>query len=340
MRITTAQLPRQIKNTLACVYLLSDDEPLQLQEAHALLVKAARDQGINTRQRFDVTPGFNWATLTTSTQNMSLFADKQLIDLVIANGKPGTAGSQFLCEYTKNPAADTILLIRTGKLDAATLRSKWVQAIDEHGVIIQAWPIPRDKIPQWLTKRLQHVNLHTDRSGLQLLTDYIEGNLLAGAQAIEKLQLLHEQGFISPEHIANAINDSAQYDVFALTDACLQGDLTRSLHILASLREEGNAPTLVLWALAREIRALSTMAFELRNTPLPQVLQNARVWQKRKAITTTALERLTISQLHCLLEYAKDIDCSTKGMGTGNPWDQLGQLCIQLAKPTSIPNLT
>ena len=307
-------------------------EPLQLQEAHTALLEAARKQGFTTRQRFDATHSFDWSDLLVCAQNTCLFSDKQILDLTLANGKPGKTGSEILCRYADNPAPDTLLIIRTGKLESATLTSKWVKALDNKGVVLQTWPIPLKQIPQWIIRRLQQAGLTTDKAGQQLLTDRIEGNLLAGAQAVEKLKLCYGEGHLTVEQIAQTIHDSAQYDVFALVDACLQGDSTRCLHILSGLKQEGNTPAIVLWALVREIRTLATLAFQLKTTPLATVLASSPVWEKRKGIVGKALQRMDLTQIHCALEQASFVDRCTKGMDTTEPWDGLNQLCMQLAE--------
>ena len=51
-----------------------------------------------------------------------------------------------------------------------------------------------------------------------------------------------------------AVGDSARYDVFQVAEAAAAGDARRSMHILLGLKNEGAEPTLVLWALPRELR--------------------------------------------------------------------------------------
>ena len=336
MRITFNQLIPALNRALTPVYLLTGAEPLQLQEAHTVLLEKLQAQGFTTRQRFDVMAGFDWSHLLMCSQNMSLFSDKQVLDVSLSNGKPGTLGSDVLCSYAADPPLDTVLIVRTGKLEAAAMRSKWVKAIEKAGVVLQVWPITLAQIPQWLNRRLQQAGIKADKAGLQLLADRIEGNLLAGAQAVEKLQLCYGQGNVTVEQIANTIGESAQYDVFALVDACLQGNTTRCLHILSSLQQEGSAPAIVLWALVREIRMLAELAFQLKNTSLAAVLAGAKIWEKRKSLIANALQRISLSEFHRALEQASFVDRTTKGIDLGEPWEGLSQLCLQLSQPQKV----
>ena len=71
-----------------------------------------------------------------------------------------------------------------------------------------------------------------------------------------------------------AVGDSARYDVFQLGEAAAAGDAPRALRVLMGLRNEGVEPTLILWALVRELRGLwqarerTAPALELRAAAL------------------------------------------------------------------------
>jgi DNA polymerase III subunit delta len=334
MRINTEQIKQHLKQKLASIYLFTGAEPLQLQESYDLLVAEARHRGFSTRTRLDANTGFEGSVLRLHSQNLSLLSDQQLIEINLPTGNPGASGSEALCEYAENPPPDTLLIVRTGKLESSAAAGKWVKAIEKYGVIIQSWPIPLERIPQWLAKRLALVHLQADKEGLQLLAERIEGNLLAGAQAVEKLHLLYGKGNLGVEQIANSINDSAQYDVFALVDAALQGSLERCLHILTVLQEEGIAAAIVLWAMLREIRLLATLCFQLKSAPLAQVLNQAKIWEKRKPLIASALQRISLDTSYDLLEKAHLVDRAIKGGSDQDPWEGLSQLCLQLAKPS------
>ena len=95
-----------------------------------------------------------------------------------------------------------------------------------------------------------------DNDALQLLCERVEGNLLAAVQEVEKLKLLATDGRITARTVSAAVSDNARYNVFEMTDNALRGDASASLRMLHGLRAEGSEPPVVLWALAKEIRAL------------------------------------------------------------------------------------
>ena len=100
-----------------------------------------------------------------------------------------------------------------------------------------------------------------DAEAAQLIADRVEGNLLAAKQELEKLSLLADGGTIGADLVLRSVGDSARYDVFQLAQAAAAGDAARAFHVLLGLKSEGVEPTLILWALLREVRGL-WQAFE------------------------------------------------------------------------------
>ncbi|MCU7945841.1 MAG: DNA polymerase III subunit delta, partial [Candidatus Thiodiazotropha sp. (ex Cardiolucina cf. quadrata)] len=72
MRLRNEQLASHLQRDLAPVYLLSGDEPLQMQEAVDEIRSAARRQGYSEREVLDQGSGFDWSTLTTAAESLSL----------------------------------------------------------------------------------------------------------------------------------------------------------------------------------------------------------------------------------------------------------------------------
>jgi len=102
--------------------------------------------------------------------------------------------------------------------------------------------------------------------------------------------------------------------------------------MLNSLKAEGAEPSVLLWALTREIRTLTRIASKVsQGNRLDSALQQERVWDRRKPLFKGALTRLPLDQLESLLQLAGDIDRSIKGLSDGRVWDKLRELVLQLA---------
>lgn len=331
MRLYPEKLNGQLKKQLLPIYLISSDDPLLQQEASDAVRQACREQGYTERQVFSVERSFNWNQLREASATLSLFAEKRILEVRIPSGKPGDQGALVLQEYLARPADDTVLLISLPRLDGSTLRTKWVKALQDSPIcgFVQIPVITPEQLPQWLNQRLQQKGLSADTEVLELISDRVEGNLLAAAQEIEKLTLLTDAKHLDSATVQNAIADSARYDIFTLVDAALASDTARSLRILSGLRAEGNEVPVILWALARDIRQLSLFAAQIEQGQSMQQVTN-RVWPaSRKPIIQKALQHHPAQHWQKLLQDAQLIDEQAKGQAPGSAWLSLEQLLLK-----------
>jgi DNA polymerase-3 subunit delta len=333
VKLSAEQLGGQLKKRLAPVYFLSGDEPLQLAEASDAVRQAARNAGYASREVFYADAGFDWSLLQEAADSFSLFGEKRILDLRLP-AKPDKTAGAALVRYAERPAEDAVLVVSSPKIAGAEQKSRWYQAIDRIGVVVQVWPLEGEQLLRWLDRRLNAKGLLADRSGIRILAARIEGNLLAAAQEIEKLHILYGEGKIDDDQIVKAVADSARYDVFDLAEETLRGHTAKACRVLAGLKAEGVAPAVALWALTRDIRLIGNiMALVAQGTPTESALAKCQVWDKRKPTVLQALQRLNRDSVHrCLLLSAK-ADRVIKGMETGEPWEALLSVCISLAAP-------
>lgn len=334
MKLNSTQLGKHLQGNLSPVYVVSGDEPLLCQEATDAIRAAARQQGFSERQVFNAENNFDWGNLLQASASLSLFADKRLLELRLPNGKPSDKGAALL-EYLARPAEDSILLINLPKLDGSTQKSKWAKALIEGAQtqFMQIWPVDAHQLPQWIRQRLAQSGLSASAEAVDMIAVRVEGNLLAAAQEIEKLKLLAEGTQIDVDTVHAAVADSARFDVFGLIDAALNGEASHALRILEGLHGEGVEPPVILWALAREIRMLATIAQQYgQGMPLEKAFSSARppVWDKRRPLVSKALQRLSAARWAALLQDAQQIDAQIKGQAPGDPWSGLGLLTLSV----------
>jgi len=326
MRITTDKLLRTLEKTLAPAWLVAGDEPLLVGEAADAIRARARAEGYTGRDLFFVERSFDWSDLLASSQSMSLFAERRIIELKMPSPRPGKEGGAVLAQLVTDPAPDTLLLVVTGRPERETWSTAWFKAFEKNGVVVQSWPVEIGQLPQWIVARAGTHGLAIEPEGARLLAERIEGNLLAAHQEIEKLALLHTGGTVSAEVVLAAVANSARYDLFQLGEAALDGDAPRSLRILEGLRAEGAEPALVLWALCRELRALA----EARFNPGAAAGYGRQV-ERRAALLARALRRTASEPLAPHFVAAGRIDRQIKGLGRGDPWTGLTGLTAALA---------
>ncbi len=331
MRLRADQLEADLRRELRPVYLVSGDETLLVQESADAIRAAARARGFGERLILHADAQFDWQQLIAAGQAMSLFAERQLIDLRLPSGKPGDAGGKALQAYCSNPDPDKLLLITTGKLGGDSTRTRWYKAVDSAGAVLQVWPVASTELPRWLEQRLRRAGLRAEPAALQLLADRVQGNLLAAAQEVDRLALLCEDGRIDEALVTGSVGDSARFDAFLLPDRALAGDPAGSLRCLQGLRAEGTEIPVVLWALARDLRLLLSCAEGLaRGAGIERLLDAQRVHERRKPLLRQAVRRIPVTILRQLLKDAAAVDSAFKG-GDGAPWRLLEQLVLTLA---------
>jgi DNA polymerase-3 subunit delta len=331
VKLHVDQLAEHLKKRPAPIYLVSGDEPLQMTETADAIRRAARASGFVNRELFYADNNFDWSALDEAGNSLSLFGEQRLLDVRLPS-KPDKAAAAALTRYAERPADDAVLVVSTAKIGGADQKSRWFQAIDKAGVVIQIWPIEGDQLLRWLDRRLAKKGLLADRSGVKLLAGRVEGNLLAAAQEVEKLHILYGEGKIDDRQIAKAVADSARYDVFDLAEEILKGHAGKICRILGGLKAEGVAPAVVLWAVTREIRLINGLSAMLaKGASSEAAFSKFQVWDKRKAAVNQALQRLTRDHLHRALAQSAKTDRIIKGVETGDPWDELLTVCLGLA---------
>lgn len=332
MRLRFEQLESHLSKELLPIYLVSGDEPLQSMEAVDAIRVQARGRGFSEREVMHAEAGFDWNSLGAASDNLSLFAEQRILELNIPTGKPGDAGSKALVAYAEHPPQDCVLLINCAKLDKRQQQGKWFKALEKQGAVLQVWPVEYKALPGWIERRMRGKGLNPTPEAAQLLADRVEGNMLAAAQEIDKLCLLHGDEALDGETILASVADSARFTVFDLVDAALAGEGERVAHIVEGLYGEGTESVLILWALAREIRMLETMAAGLAEGQAMQaVLAANRVWDKRKALCQAALARHPAIRWQRFLALSARIDRMVKGLEPGTPRDELLHLALLVA---------
>ena len=107
MQVAANQLPAQLQRGLKPLYTVHGDEPLLVQEAADAIRAAARAAGHSERSVFTVAGAhFDWSAVLAAGGALSLFADKQLIEIRIPSGKPGKDGSQVLQQVAEQAAGN------------------------------------------------------------------------------------------------------------------------------------------------------------------------------------------------------------------------------------------
>lgn len=333
MNLSANRLSAHLEKTLLPCYLIAGDELLLVQEAIDAIRRAAREKGFDSRDLHVQMQGFNWQELAGEGANLSLFAERRIVELRLPTGKPGRDGGAAIAQLAEQAGDDLLFLITAPKIDKRTAATKWVKSIEAKGAFVQVWPVgPRD-LPGWLTTRMRALGLKPDREAVRIIADRVEGNLLAAQQEIEKLRLLLGEGDVSADDVNKAVVDSSRFDVYQLVDAALLGNPQRALRILGGIRAEGVDAVVVIWALTRELRVLAKLQASVEaGDNLGSALQKARVWKSRENIFRACIARHRTRDFYQLIQASRRADAVAKGQAAGDKWQLATNIVWQLSE--------
>jgi DNA polymerase III subunit delta len=343
MQLAAAQLAQHLGKGLRSLYTLHGDEPLLVQEAADAIRAAARAQGYTERTVHTVAGArFDWSEVLAAGGSLSLFADRQIVEISVPSGKPGKDGGAALAQLAEAAQGNdsTLTLVVLPRLDRQTKSGAWFTALDSHGVTVQFDAIERAALPQWIAQRLARQDQRVaggdeGQRTLQFFADRVEGNLLAAHQEVQKLALLYPQGELGFDQVEGAVLNVARYDVFKLSEAVLGGQAARVQRMLDGLRAEGEAEVRVHYTLAEDIRALKRVKDAMSaGRPLPMALREQRIWGLRERLFERVLPRLTSNTLDNLLHSAHLVDGIVKGLKAPDwptdGWQALQRLSMDL----------
>jgi DNA polymerase-3 subunit delta len=256
MQLRAEQLEGHLAKGLCPIYAIHGDEPLLALEAADAVRAAERKAGFTDREVLEPGRHFDWSEFQHAAASLSLFGGRKIIELRLATGKPGADGAAAIARYCERPSEDLVLVASMPRLDRATQASAWFAALGRAGIVVDIWPVERSRLPAWIAGRLARQKQHAPREALELLADRVEGNLLAAHQEVQKLALLAPEGEIGLDRLREVVANVARYDAYTACEAMLAGDAPRYVRVIDGLKSEGEAPSLVLWALSEELYAL------------------------------------------------------------------------------------
>lgn len=317
MQLKAADLAGHLERKLAPLYLITGDETLLVEECCDAIIRTAAAAGYSERSVLHAEGAFRWHDLLQDAASLSLFASRRIIDLRVPGAKFDKEGSEVLRSYADAPLPDTLLLIRSGRLESRQLSAAWFKALDRAGVVLRIWPVSMQELPRWLEGRLRSAGVALERDALGYFAERVEGNLLAAVQEINALALAGISQPVSLDALMAVLEDSAHYDTFDLLDAVYGGDSPRVARMVRGLKAEGVAPFAILGALTAQLRRLADGS--LRLPPARQRL----IERFRSRLGSGVIDRVLAE---CAI-----VDQQGKGQLLGDAWLSLENLLLRLS---------
>ncbi|WP_058911712.1 DNA polymerase III subunit delta [Entomohabitans teleogrylli] len=328
IKLYPEQLHAQLHEGLRAAYLLLGNDPLLLQESQDTIRQQAAEQGFTEHHSVQIDASTDWDALFSISQSLSLFASRQTLALQLPENGPNAAINGQLATLVSLLHDDLLLIIRGGKLTKSQENAGWFTSLSDRAAQVSCFTPEQAQLPRWVQARATRMNLTLDDAATQLLCYCYEGNLLALAQALERLSLLWPDGKLTLPRVEQAVNNAAHFSAFHWVDALLAGKSKRALHILQQLRLEAAEPVILMRSLQRELLALVSLKRKSAHTPLRALFDQQRVWQNRRPLITEALNRLSEDQLYQAVRLLSRTELTVKQDFGQNVWAELEALSL------------
>lgn len=337
MQIQAYDFERHLNNNaLPPFILVFGDEPQQKIDIVDAVRAKAKQQGFDERQSFTLDSDFEWAHLIDAMQSMSLFSDKQYIELTMTSTKPGTAGSKQFLEIVGMANADVVLLIQGPKAGKDVQKTKWFTALANIGWFSHVYDLQNNQLQKWLSARANKINLHISQQALGMIADLCEGNLMAGRQELEKLSLqFPPEHVVEADDIAKVMVQQSRYSSFQFTDEILRGDMKKAVKMLIRLEDEGLEPVVILWSIVNEAQII-TKLLDMQDMKGHIDYKSLRIWPSKQSLYQLAVSRLTSIHMHEINEQLSQADIMFKSSYVAKPYVVLSHLAL-LFMPSRMP---
>ncbi|HEY1057609.1 MAG TPA: DNA polymerase III subunit delta [Limnobacter sp.] len=326
--------PAAGQQPLPALVCLFTDEPLFSTQAADLYRQRLKRSTEYQRHVLDMDRQFDAQEFLAQFAEASLFGDVSLVEVRLTQPKLNKDAAEALTQVAQwIKAGETAhhLLVLGPKLNKTQEKSDGFAQLLTLGCEIQCKPVTAENLPAWIVQSAQRKGLKLDRETATWLAEKTEGNLLAAHQAIEKLAVEH-QGPVPFDTVQAMVSNSARFNVFDLGPSLLGGDTRRVARMIQGLEAEGEASTLVLWALQEEIRAIRDTQMAIRKgMALADACRQHRIWGARQNHISAALKRHNRTSLQNLTAWCYSAEKTIKGMKAGNPWTLLEIIGLGIA---------
>lgn len=327
---------RELQKNQQSKFLLLGDEALSRKEAFDIIRQFAKELSYTEKLSFTVDRYFKWDQCASSLHSQGLFSQKRIIEIIIPSGKINAEGGESFYEIIQNFSQDDLIVVHLPQIDKETKLQKWFKEIEKIAYTIRLDEIKPSELPFWLKKRASLLSINLDEGSIQLISQFVHGNMLAADQELNKLALLFPSQSISYEKVSQSISNVSRYDAFELTEYVLNGDQMKTISTLNFLKEEGQNPISITSSLSWVLKPmLEIKELDFRGQSLENHLTKSRIFGDKLLFTKKALSFFSLKHLRAAIQKLSEIDKISKGVSPGDAWLETTRLCLGLAKIAS-----
>ncbi len=304
-------------------------EPLLIQEAIDALRARAKADHFSERQRLEMERDSQWSQLLTEVDTPSLFAPKRLLELHSDEKSFKKTATAVLKALASRSLQQTRILIHAPALERPQ-NAAWFKALSKSDFLeVRSYSLsPRDMEEQ-IQHRLKQAGLRLDHEALTLFMNFVEGNLLAANQAIERLVYRpdHEE-ILTADALKTTLDDFSRFSSHDFAHALRRADWQSAYRIAEKIEAEAADQIILLcWLIARDAHLL----FQLKsqgNTEYAALFSQYRIYARQQKEYLAVLKYHSPGSLLGLLRLTGKLDRIAKGAEPGDAWLTLRQYLV------------
>jgi len=323
VRLKLLELPHQLKKSYPSVLWISGHEALLNEEAAESIVAHFKNHHFSHERFF--APDFSWPDLDIALQNQALFAEKRLIDIDLRQEKLTPAIQAILLKRAQAPADDTVLLIRANERETAFLKTKWFKSFEEAAWVQINYRARLDETEAYCRRLIQAQALSPVllKSSAALAHRY-QGDLLGLKQALLHFAALNQED-LRTEDLREWLDGGVSGSLYDWVNYLLVGNLDQALPLFAKLKETGAEPSLLMWALVRQLKRVYQVSLKTASLQSPAFYT---VSKEDKTAITQACNRIDLSLFPQFWAMAADIDAVIKGVAQGDAYQLISAFSL------------
>lgn len=134
--------------------------------------------------------------------------------------------------YTDNPVNSTILVL-CYKYKTLDKRKKLYKSVKDNGVIFESKKIYDNQVPKWIQDYVKEQGMDIQPPAAALMSEYLGTDLSRIATELDKLKIsLDKSTIITPQHIADNIGISKEFNTIELQNALIANDTLKAFRIV------------------------------------------------------------------------------------------------------------
>lgn len=322
------------KSATSCLglWLVHTDESLVVD----WLIDGCRPIWSNNNQiinRMELSSPKSWYDVANELSSLNLFGEHTAL-IVTGKHKPDikdktlmTSLNQFAKDVA-NGHSQNHLIWCLPRQDKKSLATKAIQFFNQEGLLIDGNIYDEKQRGEFLKFKAQQLGLRLAPNAWQMLLHATEQHLLSAYQTLWRLSFLPHGDTITTDELEQALVAGADFNVFDLSDALISSNAPKALNILHHLKHTDTAPSIVLWAVAKDARLIT----QIQAGKDPATLG---IWSNKIHLYTQSAHRTNAISGTWLTEIYT-LDKMIKGVSADNVWLGLERLCLKICGITAV----